>query len=43
MAESRVSKNLAICQWGTNFYRIFQYFTFDVNWILLLLNEFGYS
>ena len=24
MAEPRVSKNLSICQWGTNFYRIYQ-------------------
>lgn len=37
MAESGVCKNLAICQWGTNIYRIFQYSTH------LMLTEFFYT
>jgi len=36
MAESRVGKNLAICQWGTSFYRVSQYST------LLILAELSY-
>ena len=48
MAESRVGKNLAICQWGTSFYRVFQYSTLLIlaelssyyySWVNLVINS----
>ena len=48
MAESRVGKNLAIYQWGTSFYRVFQYSTLLIlaelssyyySWVNLVINS----